>query len=200
MVNGAVSNGVASADSAHLEYAAVCNGESSFKLRSTFASGDPEYHGDASMVTVDDSMTKISGKDSRMTTWSGRLKKGNQKRSEGDSISPLRRGRRDAKPRSEKKLSLGRRKGSGKSKKQAAVTLADLAHSVPRMSTEDGEAVSGMESPSMRNGSLKHVEWVRHGSMELELADSTPESRKSYSQEEESSLSECKRRLVIVYM
>ena len=132
-----------------------------------------------------------SDKKSSTTAQPGKSKRGAQKRTGGDSGSPFQRGGKEGKPKSEKKFSLGWRKGSGKSKSQATVTLADLAQSVPRVSREAQRTVSSMESPVMMNGSLNHVEWVRHGSMELELASSTPESRKSYSQEEESSLSEC---------
>ena len=127
-------------------------------------------------------------------------KKGSWKRSYTSSSSPLRRGGgggggKDGKLKSEEKLSLGRRKGGGgKIKSSGMVTLADLAQSVPRASTS-GKG-TGMESPSIGNGSMGHGDQMMwKGSMELELCDAaTPSSgsRKSYySQEEESSLSEC---------
>ena len=112
-------------------------------------------------------------------------------------------GRKDVKVKSEKKpssLTLGRRKGreGGKSGSSGGVvTLADLAQSVPRSISRASSSTSGgMESPSIRNGSMGHGDQtVWKGSMELELYDAaTPSSgsRKScYSQEEEeSSLSE----------
>ena len=99
---------------------------------------------------------------------------------------------KDAKHKSEKKLSLGRRKEGGKAKTSGAmVTLADLAQSVPRASTSSRGP--GMESPSIGNGSVGHGnQGMWKGSMELELCDTMPSSssRKSYDQEEESSLSE----------
>ena len=111
---------------------------------------------------------------------------------------------KDVKVKSEKKpssLTLGKRKGreGGKSGSSGAVvTLADLAQSVPRSISRASSSTSGgMESPSIRNGSMGHGDQtVWKGSMELELYDAaTPSSgsRKScYSQEEEeeSSLSE----------
>lgn len=112
---------------------------------------------------------------------------------------------KDVKVKSEKKpssLTLGRRKGrEGSGEKSgssgAVVTLADLAQSVPRSISRASSSTSGgMESPSIRNGSMgRGDQTVWKGSMELELYDAaTPSSgsRKScYSQEEEeSSLSE----------
>jgi hypothetical protein len=110
------------------------------------------------------------------------------------------RGGKDAKLKSEKKLSLGsRRKGregrNSSSGSSTVVTLADLAQSVPRAaaSSTSGKG-TGMESPSIGNGSMGHGDQMMwKGSMELELYnDASSSSRKSQEDnEEESSLSEC---------
>ena len=192
LVNGVMSNGDSYTESSHCEYA-ESEADSTFELRSTFASCDQGCQDDAALMTMmRDKPTSIRfDKKSGTTAQQGKSKRGAQKRTGDNSGSPLRRGRKEGKPKSEKKLSLGWRKGSGKAKSQGIVTLADLAQSVPRVSRETRRTASSMESPVMGNGRLNHVEWVRRGSMELELANTTPESRKSYSQEEESSLSEC---------
>lgn len=199
LVNGAMSNSDSYTDSTHCGYAntsesAECEADSTFELRSTFASCDEGCHDDVSLMTMmgDKPASVRFDKKSSMTAQQGKSKRRAQKRTGGDNGSPLRRGRKERKPKSEKKLSLGWRKGSRKSNKsQAIVTLADLAQSVPQISIESRRTVSSMESPVIGNGSLTRVEWVRHGSMELELANTTPESQKSCIQEEESSLSEC---------
>ena len=126
-------------------------------------------------------------------TQRGKPKKSSQKRdeSEGYKRSPFGQSKSNGRAKSEKKLSLGWRRGGGKNKSHGSVTLANLAQSVPRMTSSDRES-PGMGNGSMRNGSLEHVDWVSHHSAEVELCDATPESRKSYDQgEEESSLSEC---------
>ena len=140
----------------------------------------------------------IDKKSLAASSQASKSKKGSSKRSYDSSSSPLRRGGgggvKDGKLKSEKKLSLGRRKGGGgKTKTSGTVTLADLAQSVPRASTS-GKGATRMESPSIGNGNMglgDRMMWM--GSMELELCDKTPSSssRKSFSQEEESSLSEC---------
>ena len=167
-----------------------------------------QISGDRLRWDSDTSLTDASGSDFKSTnkislagssSQVSKLKKGSWKKSYTNSSSPLRRegGRRgkDSKLKSEKKLSLGRRKGGGKTNSSRMVTLADLAQSVPRASTS-GKG-TGMGSPSIGNGSVGHGDqMMQKGSMELELCDAaTPSSgsRKSYySQEEESSLSERK--------
>ena len=191
LVNGATSNGVVHIDSTHFEdtnSSAEYDGDGTFELRSTFASCDQEYLDNASLVMTMGNTPGTLHFDKKSSEYAqpGKSKRRTQQRAEGDASSPLRQEGKNRKPKSEKKLSFGWRKGAGKSKSQAMVTLADLAQSVPQVSRE----TKSIESPGMRNGSLNHVEWVRHGSRELELTNATPESRKSYSQEEESSLSE----------
>ena len=165
-------------------------------------SGDRlRWDSDTSLIDASGSDFKSSNKKSLAgSSQAIKSKKGSWKRSYASSSSPLRRGGgggggKDGKLKSEKKLSLGRRKGGGgKTKSSGMVTLADLAQSVPRASTS--RKGTGMESPSIGNGSMGHGDQTMwKGSMELELCDAaaTPSSgsRKSYySGEEESSLSE----------
>ena len=186
--NGAPNKVTTTTSSTHLECNGTRGAESScrFELKSTFAVDDLEWNGDTAAATSDSPMMNSFGKKTATPIETGRTKKGSWRGKEADSSSPLRRGKKEEKNKSSKKISLGWRKRSSKSKPQ--VTLADLAHSVPRMSPEGTR--TGIESPSIGNGSLDHVDWVRHGSVEIELCDSTSGSRKSYSQEEESSLSE----------
>lgn len=185
--NGAVTNGNASTDSTHLDsYEAKVAEGSGFKLKPTFASGDLEWNGDMSVPGMDYS-PKTNCLSKKMTTPTQPVVSkggGRRRRNGGENSSPLLGGGKDGKPKSSKKISLGWKKGSGKSKNK--VTLADLAHSVPSYS-----ANGGMESPRMRNGDLDNVGWAGRRNVELELGDTTPDSRKSYDQEEESSLSEC---------
>ena len=189
--NGTLSNGAAAhettpTDSTHSEYAqSDCNGFSPFQQRSTFVSCDHELSDEALLTLANAAMQSTT------PTQRGKPKKSSQKKGESDGYkrSPFGRGKGDGRAKSEKKLSLGWRRGGGKNKSSGSVTLANLAQNVPRMTSSD------RGSPRMGNGSLEHVDWVSHHSGEVEMFDATPESRKSYDQgeeEEESSLSECK--------
>ena len=168
-------------------------------MHSIHALGDRlKWDSDTSLSDASGSDFKsVDKKSPAASSQPSKSKKGSWKRSyDSSSSSPLRRGggrgEKDAKLKSVKKLSLGRR--GGESKTSGTVTLADLAQSVPRALTTSGKGTTGMESSSIGNGSTGHGDQMLwKGSMELELYDTTPSScsRKSFSQDEESSLSEC---------
>ena len=119
------------------------------------------------------------------------MKKGNRDRTAGDN-SPSRQGSKETKVNSERKTSLGWRK---KAPPPKAVTLADLAHSIPRGS---GGCKGPKESPtdtttSTKIGRQTKMEKTQQRSVEMELSDAAPgpSGKEPRDQEEESSLSEC---------